>query len=214
MFNGLGTYTWSSGTSLVGVFENNVCNKVGKKMYPNGQVYVGELAEDQEHGRGVLSDQNGARIVAVWNHGRLSEELVEMIVPAIEVDAIAGAEREQRVFVSARDPAESSKSLASQQDEGHSLVLFTNGDKYIGGVKDGKKNGTGMYVYADGSAHKGTWENDSINGASHPMPKEAEQGELQRLHEMNERNVAAVAMLKQKVSAERKQVPPVYRLQE
>ncbi|CAK9044589.1 Phosphatidylinositol 4-phosphate 5-kinase 6 (AtPIP5K6) (1-phosphatidylinositol 4-phosphate kinase 6) (Diphosphoinositide kinase 6) (PtdIns(4)P-5-kinase 6) [Durusdinium trenchii] len=87
MFNGLGCYTWSSGVTLTGVFENNVCSKVGKKTYTNGLIYVGELFEDQEHGRGVLTDASGTRIVGVWNNGRLEEELVEMIVSATEAKA-------------------------------------------------------------------------------------------------------------------------------
>eukprot|EP00913_Durusdinium_trenchii_P006917 g6507.t1 len=52
MFNGLGCYTWSSGVTLTGVFENNVCSKVGKKTYTNGLIYVGELFEDQVDPRG------------------------------------------------------------------------------------------------------------------------------------------------------------------
>merc|ERR1711879_512582 len=77
LFNGLGAYTWSSGTSIVGMFENNFCNQVGKKTYPNGNTYVGEFQQDQEHGRGVLCDRSGARIVGVWSSGSLVEEVVE-----------------------------------------------------------------------------------------------------------------------------------------
>merc|ERR1719401_2836790 len=141
MFNGLGCYTWSSGTSLTGVFENNFCNKVGKKVYPGGHVYVGELCEDQEHGRGVLSDQYGTRIVGVWQYGQLTEELVEIIVPAIEVDAVEGPNQEQRVFVSTRAPDAPMAGLEQDSKEGCSLCVFTNGDKYIGGVKNSTKNG-------------------------------------------------------------------------
>jgi len=196
LFYGLGSYTWSSGTCIVGAFENNVCSKVGKKTYPNGNTYVGEFQDDQEHGRGVLCDKTGARIVGVWNNGRLVEELVEVIVPPIEVDAIAGPGGEQRVFAATRDSDAATCSLADDTTEGSSLVLFENGDKYVGGVQGGKKNGNGLYIYADGSAHKGNWSNDTLNGALHPLPRAEETAELKNLHEMNERNVRGVAVLK------------------
>merc|ERR1711937_829983 len=107
-----------------------------------------------EHGRGILSDQNGTRIIGVWNCGVLTEELTEMIVPALEVDAIAGPEREQRVFVSMRSPDAPMQSSATEWTEpGKTLSIFTNGDRYIGSIADCKKHGEGMYVYADGSAY-------------------------------------------------------------
>jgi len=214
-FNGLGQYTWSSGTIMAGVFEHNYCDKVGRKTYPNGTVYVGELVQDQEHGRGVMTDQHGTRIVGVWERGRLCEELVEMIVPAMEVDS-TGAEREQRVFVSTRDPTVPLQDLASSGEgqEGRSIVLFTNGDKYLGGIKDGRKHGSGMYIYANGCAYKGAWENDILNGDKHPLDTEVDGEDLRRLHEMNERSTQAVATLKHRLLTEKKQIPPVYSLQQ
>merc|ERR1719313_2241984 len=103
--------------------------------------------------------------MGVWTHGVLVEELVEAIVPAIEVD---GTDAEgQRIFVSTRAQNEPLGSLGPDAD-GRSLVLFANGDKYIGGIQAGKKHGDGMYVYADGSAYKGSWSEDSLAGDVHP----------------------------------------------
>jgi len=93
------------------------------------------------------------------------------------------------------------------------LVLFTNGDKFIGEVKDGKKNGLGMYVYADGSAFKGQWTDDQLEGQRHPVDPEADDEDLRRLHAMNEKTAQAVATLKQRLATEKKQTPPVYALQ-
>lgn len=213
MFNGLGCYTWSTGTFLCGAFDDNVCNHVGRKTYANGVVYVGELLADMEHGRGVLSDQNGARIVGVWEGGRLSEELTEAIVPALEVEGIAAPDREQRVFVATRKPVDGSRTLANAED-GKSLVIFANGDKYVGEVRNGHKHGVGMFVYADGTAHKGHWERDEIDGCVHPRPTEHHTDDTRRLHEMNSRNIGAIANLKQKSGVERKPQASVLRLQD
>mmetsp|Transcript_112275 Transcript_112275/g.175339 ORF Transcript_112275/g.175339 Transcript_112275/m.175339 type:complete len:337 (+) Transcript_112275:2-1012(+) len=217
LFNGLGSYTWSSGTCLVGTFENNFCNRVGKKTYPNGTTYVGEFLEDQEHGRGVMTDQTGARIVGAWNNGQLVEELVEIIVPASEVDSVSGGSAcgEQRVFVATRAPDGAVKSLRDEvNEEGRSIALFDNGDKYIGSISGGRKNGEGMYVYADGSAHKGTWCDDAHEGILHPVTKDAESAELAHLHDMNTRNVKGVAELKSRIGGARTQGPTVMKIQD
>merc|ERR1711870_8222 len=119
---------------------------VGKKTYPNGRAYVGELHEDEEHGRGVLSDQHGTRVVGMWNRGKLVEELVEMIVRPQEVDTVASGQQMQRIFVSSREPSDPTKSLPElTTQEGRTVCLFTNGDRYIGGVSNGQKQGAGMY---------------------------------------------------------------------
>jgi len=179
-------------------------------------VYVGELVQDQEHGRGVITDHHGTRIVGVWECGRLCEELVEMIVPAMEVDS-TGAEREQRVFISTREPSAPLRDLASFAEEGQerrAIVMFTNGDKYMGCIKDGKKHGKGMYVYADCSAYKGEWVDDELNGERHPLDIETDGEDLRRLHEMNQRGTQAVATLKHRLLTEKKHTPPVYALQQ
>merc|ERR1719174_2536387 len=53
--------------------------------------------------------------------------------------------------------------------EGRAMVLYLNGDKYVGEVNGGKKNGLGMYVYADLTAYKGNREMDHMYGTKHPF---------------------------------------------
>ena len=93
-FNGLGTYCWDDGSSLSGLFEDNYCSRVGVKVFPGGQVYAGELREDKEEGRGVLSEHT-QRLVGVWRGGRCTEELLETLVPALDLDAVEGEETER-----------------------------------------------------------------------------------------------------------------------
>eukprot|EP00435_Cladocopium_sp_Y103_P060545 s25_g22.t1 len=215
MFNGLGCYTWSSGVTLTGVFENNVCSKVGKKTYTNGLVYIGELFEDLEHGRGVLTDASGTRIVGVWNNGRLEEELVEMIVSGTEVDPRGPAE--QRVFIASRKPEVQPGTLVdslTDKEQCKAIVIFANGDKYVGALQNAQKEGDGMYVYADGAAYKGTWSADSLDGEVHPQGAEVESSQTGRLYDLNVTNAEAVAVMKTKLPGERKQAPPVAKIQE
>lgn len=56
---GYGCYKQFDGTTVIGHFDNGMCNKHGKKTYTDGTVYIGEFVNDVEHGRGVLIRKNG-----------------------------------------------------------------------------------------------------------------------------------------------------------
>merc|ERR1712066_1069599 len=92
---------------------------------------------------------------------------------------------------------------------GCALVLYTSGDKYIGGLAGTKRQGEGMYVYASGAAYKGQWEQGALEGQEHPGSRETLSEEVQRLNEMNERHAQVVQALKQRMGTEKKQLPPV-----
>jgi len=210
MLDGLGTYTWSSGTSLSGLFEKNYCNRVGKKTYPGGQIYVGELQLDLEHGKGVYLDGK-QRILGIWEHGKIVEELFESVVPALEMDAVDGDE--QKVFGGYRASNVGAPSVPVNDEdgtpmEGQAIVLYLNGDKYIGQMRGGKKNGQGMYIYADLTAYKGVWDEDRLHGVLHPMGDDQLPVEVKKLHEFNYENHTLVEQLKT-ASAEPKKVPPL-----
>mmetsp|Transcript_117105 Transcript_117105/g.203300 ORF Transcript_117105/g.203300 Transcript_117105/m.203300 type:complete len:743 (-) Transcript_117105:156-2384(-) len=214
MFHGLGTYAWASGHSLSGLFEANVCSRIGRKVYPEGQVYFGELQADLEHGQGVLMESD-QRLIGIWREGRCVEELFETFVPALELDAIEGDEF-VKVFGGFR---KSNKDAEEEQDacwlpdfdendspvEGKAIVLYLNGDMYVGHVKGGKKHGLGMYVYADLTAYKGLWETDIIDGFKHPMKEDSIKHPAQKLHKLNEENHRFVEALKQFAASSNRQ---------
>ena len=60
---------------MIGLFENGVCNKHGKKIYPDGRVYIGEFLNDVENGKGILIDGD-VKVKGVWRNAVLVEELV------------------------------------------------------------------------------------------------------------------------------------------
>lgn len=73
---GYGSYTFNDGTKITGYFENGVCNRHGKKAYPDGRVYVGEFLNDIENGKGVLVCGD-KKISGIWRNAVLVEELVQ-----------------------------------------------------------------------------------------------------------------------------------------
>lgn len=202
MFDGHGTYLWSSGHSLSGLFEENHCNRVGHKVYPGGQVYHGELQMDLEHGKGVLVDGD-FRLIGLWRNGQCIEELFETFVPALELDAI-GAEERQKVFGGFREavvPEDGRPGLPEYDEngdivEGEAVVLYVNGDKYVGHVKAGKKDGLGMYVYSDLTTYKGHWAEDMLDGVKHPVCEDQKPQQVLKLHKINEKNQDMVERLK------------------
>lgn len=86
-FYGRGTFTWSSGASLEGLFEDGFCNRVGRKVYPDGHVYTGSLRHDLEHGRGVVSELGGRNLVAIWQDGKPVKELMQSYAPELQLAA-------------------------------------------------------------------------------------------------------------------------------
>ena len=46
--------------------------------------------------------------------------------------------------------------------EGIGTYTFANGNKFVGNFKNGKKDGSGILYYIDGSFEEGKWKDDSF----------------------------------------------------
>merc|ERR1712217_926345 len=66
--------------------------------------------------------------------------------------------------------------------EGKAMVIFLNGDRYIGDMKAGRKHGRGMYVYADLTTYRGVWDEDVLDGVRHPVTEDILPIEVKHLH--------------------------------
>ena len=60
---------------MIGHFEDGICNRHAKKIYPDGKIYIGEFKDDVENGKGLLID-GGSKIKGVWHDAQLVHELV------------------------------------------------------------------------------------------------------------------------------------------
>merc|ERR1719468_298224 len=159
---------------------------------------------DREHGRGILI-QGEQRLIGVFHEGRCVEELCETCVPALELDGADGTEF-QRVFSGVCECAvQKTKIQRSIPDydkdgtalQGEAIVLFLNGDKFLGHLKAGMKDGPGMYVYADDTAYKGRWKQDSIASVMHPVSADRQPQRVLDVHAINERNLKQTQALRQ-----------------
>jgi len=299
-FSGRGCFVWGSGAQLEGLFEDSYCNRVGRKVYPDGRVYTGELRYDLEHGKGVMREPGGRSYVALWKDGEVVKELVMSCAPEFDLvpteagvnqgfslqgnqgnftpgsasSRSAGQPGSRGEPASRGDPgsrgelspvpdrqismqniihipsAEGSFAAIEEGDdssatgssggkasfgrppsnggsaqederddggeddddfpvsevsltrvptgaqrkpllpiidefgqlaEGKALVVFLNGDRYIGHMRAGRKHGRGMYVYADLETYRGVWEEDVLEGVRHPVNEDVLPVEVRRL---------------------------------
>lgn len=72
---GYGTYVFQDTTKIIGYFENGICNRHGKKVYPDGRIYIGEFLNDFEHGKGILICGE-TKLKGIWHQAIMVEELV------------------------------------------------------------------------------------------------------------------------------------------
>lgn len=173
-FHGLGIFGGANGVGFQGLFDRNLCNGPGSKQYSDGKVYHGQLKDDLEDGLGML--QMGAhRLVGTWSAGRLVAQLPEGF------QGLASPDGEEvtleKVFLPLRQPGptpdEVSEEPASAEEvEGEAIELYESGDYFVGKKQAGQRNGPGMYVYADLTAHKATWKDGVLmpGNVSHPLP--------------------------------------------
>lgn len=268
-FCGRGTFTWGTGHQLQGLFEDNYCNRVGRKTYPDQRTYTGELRYDLEHGKGVMREPGGREFVGLWRDGEVLKELIMSGAPEFDlveddgfaVPASGRASPEVRgsvdsqqaggcsvnsivlltadascmvhtgpcsdggsAVVEVAEAAEAAKTVAEFRSyaseasdwaapeeslplalqsldtlsirrkhllpvinefgnlaEGKSLVVFLNGDRYVGHMKEGRKHGRGMYVYADLVTYSGLWDMDLLDGVRHPATEDVLPVEVRRL---------------------------------
>jgi hypothetical protein len=50
--------------------------------------------------------------------------------------------------------------------EGLGTYTYANGNKFVGKYRDGKKEGSGVLYYIDGTVEEGYWENDIFVGSN------------------------------------------------
>lgn len=183
-FNGRGTFMWADRTSLTGLYEDNYCNRIGRKVYPDGREYTGELRYDLEHGKGIVTEPQKKRFVAIWTNGKVVEELFDSCAPEMDLklEPCKDSSDEEGKPPSPRSPTSTSKAVnlpllpicdeSGKLLSGRAIVTFLNGDKYVGYMKAGRKNGRGMYVYADLTMYKGIWSEDMLEGIRHPVTED------------------------------------------
>jgi hypothetical protein len=114
-----GTFTYPNGNKYVGEYKDGNEHGQGTYIFRNGDKYVGEFKNNSYHGQGTFTRANGDKHVGEYRNGHAY---------------------------------------------GQGMWMFTDGSKYVGDFKDNMQHGQGTYTYPDGSTYVGEWRYGEITG--------------------------------------------------
>ena len=175
------TITHFDGGEYVGeVSSIGLKHGLGTYTYADGSKYVGEWKDDDYHGHGTYTFADGSKYVGDWKNGIRwtgTQYGVDGSIEAIFTQGIWEAKSscvDRRKFVQNGKNmidcayAEGDRYIGTSTDEamwdGYGIYLWPNGDKYIGGYKDGEHHGDGAHFWSSGEMQSGQFKNGRLNG--------------------------------------------------
>lgn len=69
---GQGTFTVTNGQIYIGQFANNMFNGRGKITFPTGDIYEGDWIDNKREGQGTLTFPNGSYYIGEWKNGNVN----------------------------------------------------------------------------------------------------------------------------------------------
>ena len=116
--NCYGTYTYPNGDKYVGEYKDGEQHGQGTYTFPNRDKYVGEFKDAQRNGQGTYTYADGSKYVGEYKDDKFN---------------------------------------------GEGAYTFANGNKYVGEFKDHNFNGQGIKYLANGKVDKsGIWKDDKL----------------------------------------------------
>ena len=194
-FNGKGTFiyglnTKNAGYKYIGEFKNGKRNGQGIMTYPDGQIYQGSWSNDEREGQGILTFLSGSKWEGQWDDNKLNGYAIKYFANGtINQEGIFN--NDEFLYAQSLPNCIGPWSITNWKNcigtyiwengdkyvGGHKNGMFHGygtytfgsesewaGDKYVGEYKNNKKHGQGMYFYADGDKYEGNFENDLYNG--------------------------------------------------
>ncbi|MCI5222155.1 MAG: hypothetical protein D3924_05665 [Candidatus Electrothrix sp. AR4] len=124
----------------VGQLEDNNLHGKGTFTWPDGNEYSGDWLQGKRHGKGRFIWKNGTEYIGDWKEDKSTGQGTYTWVD--------------------RDEKEYSGEVKDGKFHGNGVITYATGDKYSGSWVNGKKHGKGTYTFNDGTPYKGIWEND------------------------------------------------------
>lgn len=145
----------ASGEVRRGTFIHGAWQGIVKVEYPGGSVYVGGFRGEFQHGRGLMTHQDGnfydgdwvhgvktGKAVMKGNHGKYSGDVVGSVPTGIgRYEDSKGNVYEGQVKAS--------------KPHGWGSMQWTNGSVYVGEWKHALMQGKGTYSYSTGEVYRG-----------------------------------------------------------
>lgn len=130
----------NSEIKYVGQLKDNDLHGKGTFTWPDGNEYSGEWFEGKRHGQGRFIWKNGTEYIGDWTDDKNTGK-----------GTYTWVDRAEKKYIG---------EVMDGKFHGSGVMFYTNGDQYSGSWTDGKKHGMGTYTFNDGSSYRGIWEND------------------------------------------------------
>jgi len=136
----------------------------GEMRYDDGSRYVGEWRDSKRHGRGIHYRANGGVLDGEWQDDRPKGYGTYRFTNRARYAAEWTGDARH-----GRDPDAWSVGgvYVGQHDgreNGEGTVMYADGATYVGGYRDGKKTGKGTMVYPSGAKYFGDWKDGRPDG--------------------------------------------------
>lgn len=143
--NGPSIIKLHDGTAIEANYFNGLVTNKARIIYPSGDTYEGEITSNYlRNGYGTYRYKNGDEYQGQWSNNQQSGEgkYVEKGKVTKEGKWVEG----------------------KLSDVEETTQIYDNGEKYIGDVRNGSRDGFGIYYFSNGSTYEGYWHNGRKNG--------------------------------------------------
>ena len=157
--NGVGTYSLSDDLKYIGEFQLGQFHGQGT-LLSYGDKYVGEFKEGNYHGDGILTYSNGDKYVGEFQLGQFHGQ-------GTFTDSYGNVKEgrwSNNVFGIEKVETKNNESTNVVANKEKSTITYSNGDKYVGEFKDGKRHGKGTYNSSEGWIYVGDWKDGKMHG--------------------------------------------------
>ena len=187
-FDGLGDYSFRSGSTYSGEWDENEFYGAGILKSPTEGTYDGEFKDSKKDGQGTFLWLDGTTYEGSWKNDMMAGEGVykgpnSLVYSGVFKDnqfesGTCTFENQTGDYQLTYDNGSIIEAVIMFHDntkytgqcgitalEGEGTLSFSDGDSFTGGFDDGKRNGSGKYSWKSGDKYDGGWENDTMTGS-------------------------------------------------
>lgn len=154
-----GTYYYSDGCIHYGEWDQNFCpHGKGKLRFPNGTSEEGTWIHGKLNGEATINLNTGNKEVGTFVDDKL-QGTVTAYLPYLKIKYVLEYKDDKPIS----NPVYydyNGKPIAASSIS----IRYSDGGTYIGSIKNGKKQGKGIFYLGDGRYYEGTFDNDCIHG--------------------------------------------------
>jgi len=173
--HGTGVLVTKGGDVYSGEFSNGRPHGPMTVETVEGDRFTGRFKAGKMHGRGTLKTADGDVFKGIWDEGtqvRLKRVKDESSAPP-EIDRRGLAKTTQSASrKTLTDGAEYLGTLKDGKPEGSGVLIQPDGVRFSGWFTNGRKNGPGVLKRKDGTVIAGVWENDKLTVDGEPREVE------------------------------------------